>query len=372
MAALRHATHLAPHVARLDVVHLTADLPAGASLSVPLAGAGEHVQVHALGRAEREDESLQILETGTRALLRRHRHDLAHGFYAVPAGATAVLVAALEGIPSVVSVRGNDVERGIYQGVRSGLLLWTLERASRVLCVSRDLQRKVVALARRSDAVFTPNAVDPQVFRPQDADPDLRRALGACEGPIVGFFGELRFKKGMTVLLEALERLTADGPDGLRLLLVGGVRRDEHARYERWKLLAPQAAARVVEVPYERDPSRLRALYNLCDVIAFPSLWDGMPNALLEAMACARPVVATDCGGISDLLVEERTGWLMALDGLDELAPRVRRILDLSPQERIAVGERARAHVTAFHRPEQETQRVLAVYEEVCANVLGR
>lgn len=345
VSALRHARGLAPLVHRLDVVHATADLPPGTVQEAPL----ENGSAFRVGRSARDDESLQLLELVLRGLHHRFRYDVMHGFYAVPAGMVATAAARLLGLPSVVSLRGNDVDRDMYRGGRCGLLDWTLRHATRLLCVSRELQRKVAVLADRDDAVYTPNAVDGEAFQPE--------ALERGDVPCLLFSGEMRFKKGLWPLLQAVERLTE-----VRLVLAGGVRRDDRDDYERWRRRAPQAAARVETIPYERDPARLRGLYNRADLVVLPALWEGMPNAVLEAMACARPVLASACGGVPDVLREGETGYLLAPWDLERLAERIAGILALPVAERIAVGERARAHVLAEHRPDQEIARVLQAY----------
>jgi glycosyltransferase involved in cell wall biosynthesis len=167
----------------------------------------------------------------------------------------------------------------------------------------------------------------------------------------------MRLKKGMQALLSAVE----ETPE-MELLLIGGVRKDERHAFEHWQARSTAAAARVHEVPYERDRGHLRALYNACELMVFPSLWEGMPNGVLEAMACARPVLASAVGGVLDLIEDGKTGWLLPPDRLPELAPRIRELLSRSSAERDAIGQAARAQVMTHHRPQQEVERILEVY----------
>lgn len=331
VSAERHARWLGPAVERFDVLHMTADLPPGASESREEEG----YTVHALGRAAREEDSLALLElAATRA-----GADLIHGFYAVPTGFVAVLAARRLGVPSVVSLRGNDVDRGLFG--RTAMLEWTLRHADRVLAVSRELAARAGGFAGRDDVVFTPNSVDPEAFFPAAPAEDLG------EGPVVLFAGEMRFKKGLVALLEAAPRL----PD-VRFVLAGGVRKDDRAAFDR--LRPPN----VVELPYARSPERLRALYARADLVLLPALFEGMPNAVLEAMACARPVLATAVGGVPDVIRHGETGWLLAPEDLPHLASRIRGALASSEP----VGARAREHALAHFRPEAERDRVLEVY----------
>lgn len=331
VSAERHARWLGPCLERLDVLHLTADLPPGASESEEREG----YTVRALGRAAREEDSLALLELAAV----RCGADLVHGFYAVPTGFVAVLAARRLGVPSVVSLRGNDVDRGLFG--RTAMLQWTLQHADRVLAVSRELAARAAAFAGRDDVVFTPNSVDAERFAPGARAEDLG------EGAVVLFAGEMRFKKGLTPLLEAAPRL----PE-VRFVLAGGVRKDDRGAFLR--LRPPN----VVELPYARDVERLRALYGRADLVVLPALFEGMPNALLEAMACARPVLATAVGGVPDLIRHGETGWLMQPEELPHLASRIRQALASGEP----VGARARQHVLRHFRPEAERDRVLEVY----------
>ncbi|HXE73551.1 MAG TPA: glycosyltransferase, partial [Candidatus Nitrosotenuis sp.] len=111
VAARRNALHAAAWLEHLDVVHLSSDLEPGEARGTNLA---PNVMVHTLGRASREEESLQILEQSLRALLRGGSHDLVHAFFAGPTATAALLAARMAGRPTLVSVRGNDVDRGPY------------------------------------------------------------------------------------------------------------------------------------------------------------------------------------------------------------------------------------------------------------------
>jgi glycosyltransferase involved in cell wall biosynthesis len=98
------------------------------------------------------------------------------------------------------------------------------------------------------------------------------------------------------------------------------------------------------------------------DLFVFPSLWDGLPNALLEAMACARPAVATAVGGISEVIEDGRSGWLVPLQELDRFAQAVDGVLSLPPENRDAVARAARGRVVRDFTPEAERDALLDLY----------
>jgi hypothetical protein len=111
-SAARQVAGLAPRLERLDLLCLSGSLPPG-RVSLQEQGA---LRVHRVGRAPGEDESLQLLAQTAQNLLDAHRHDLVHGFYAVHAGYVAVMAARQAGVRSLVSLRGNDLDRVMFHG----------------------------------------------------------------------------------------------------------------------------------------------------------------------------------------------------------------------------------------------------------------
>src|SRR6185436_17896618 len=120
------------------------------------------------------------------------------------------------------------------------------------------------------------------------------------------------------------------------------------------------AATRLHEVPYTTDPKRLAALYAAMDLLVFPSLWDGMPNAALEAMATGRPIVAAAVGAFPDVVRDGETGFLVPPDRLGSFADEVLRVLDRGTDELARVGAAARARVLADFTVEAERTAILA------------
>ena len=112
--------------------------------------------------------------------------------------------------------------------------------------------------------------------------------------------------------------------------------------------------------PLERMP----ALYNLMDVVALPSKHDGLPNALLEAMACGRPVVGGRAGGLPDALEDGLNGVLVEPGDVMGLADAIEGLL-ADPDRAALMGAAARLTVLEKFTPQQELEKTLAVYREV-------
>jgi len=346
-SAARQVAGLAPRVGRLDLLHLDPSLAPG---RVSLEEQGT-LRIHRVGRAPAEDESLQLLVQTALNLLAAHRHDLVHGFYAVHAGYVAVLAARQAGTRSLVSLRGNDLDRAMFHGPRLPFLLWTLRNAGALAVLSEEMRRKVRAFAGREEGVHRiPNGVDAALFRPDgpaEAFPDAPR-------PWFGFSGELRLKKGLPLLEDLAELLAARGQG--TLFWIGGRRRDAAG--------APPPP-RVREIPYVADPARLAAIYRAMDLMVFPSLWDGMPNALLEAMACGRPVLAAAAGAIPEVLRDGEEGFLLPANRLHEFAVEALRVAALPPEELRRRGAASRERVLRDFTPDAEREALLALYRSL-------
>lgn len=284
--------------------------------------------------------------------------DLVFGHFAGEAGFLAVFHARLAGVRSVVSIRGNDLDRGTLGHDDFARLLWTMEHADRIAAVTREHVRKAKALAGRDDVRWTPNVVDPERFRPVLPEPRVAAELGlAADDETVGFSGELRPRKGMHVLLDALSRLAITRPR-TRLVLLGGVHPEARPAFAA-AVRDRGLSDRIREVPYS-DPATLPARLACCQVLAFPSLADGLPNALLEAMAAGRPCVASAVGGALDVIEDGQSGLLVPPGDAGALARACGSLL-ADPTRARMLGAAARLRIERSFGPAREAMDLRAL-----------
>lgn len=212
------------------------------------------------------------------------------GFGASVAGYYAVTLGAWLGCPSVVLVRGNDLDRDWFHPARSGWLREALARASAIGAVTPQKVDRIRRLYPDKVVEWTPNAVDvarwallPGDLRRREEIRGLLRADGA---KVIGLFGELKAKKRIPWWLEAIRDRGL--LDRIRLLVVGTVDLATAMILE-----DPAIAPRSLRLPFA-GPEELPGLYRACDFVAIPSLFEGMPNVLLEAMACGVAPILSD------------------------------------------------------------------------------
>jgi len=177
---------------------------------------------------------------------------------------------------------------------------------------------------------------------------------------VIGFVGELREKKGMATLLSGYAQVAKSRPASL--LIVGEVREGEDKKaFDEFKITNPQLPITVTgAVPYKDMP----AYYALMDVFVHPSLRDGMPNAVLEAMACGVPVVATPVGGVLDVVRDHENGMLIPVNDANALCQAVETVLtDESLRNKMI--ETARQTIVEHFTPEKELEANLEIYRRL-------
>jgi glycosyltransferase involved in cell wall biosynthesis len=240
-------------------------------------------------------------------------------------------------------------------------LRWTLEQATCISAVTADLARKVAALSGRNDVVGLTNAVDTGVFIPGPAPPALRGQLGIQPDEVVlGFAGELREKKGQQFLLEALRRVRELRP--ACLLVIGEVRPSEMPRLMQWTGPGSLADHRILVTGQLATAAEVNEHLRLLDVYLQPSLWDGMPNALLEAMAAGRLAIGSDAGGIPEIVTDGVNGVIVPRWQLHRLGDVVLELLARTDDERTRMRQFARERVQqdfGFHQERRQLQQIL-------------
>jgi glycosyltransferase involved in cell wall biosynthesis len=362
----RSASRTADAIARLGwdvhVLAWTKTLAPGAIETIqiePASASGNESQtgvtVHRLGLFSNWDFSLQHTTNVLEWLHQQYNFDAAWGHYIYPAGYMAVVFAETAGIPSTVSARGNDIDRLMFPPGDFARLMWTLERATVVSSVSQDLSNKIeMLLGKKVDPVVLANVVDGELFQPAQHDDfelleHLREQLQiAPQESVLGFCGELRHKKGLPFILAALVEVR-ENRDAC-LLVIGEVRPRERAYLSTFAVEHPEAAERIVVTGHLENQSDVVRHLQLCEVVLQPSVWDGLPNSILEAMACAKIVVASDAGGIPEAITHGEDGFIIPKALLNNLGVATLEILDMVPEQRHQVEAAAReAIVTRFN-----------------------
>ncbi len=367
-SAARTTRALAALGIEVRVLAWTRALPAGhveTRLIAPFSATTARIVVSRVGLFANLDSTMQhglgLLESWQRET----PFSAAWGHYLFPAGFLAVLFGKLAGIPATASARGNDIDMLMFPPGDFARLRWTLEQASLVTAVSADLARKARTLASlQRDVLVVPNSVDTDLFHPGPAEPSLRESLGIANDELVlAFSGELRHKKGIGPLLDAFAQVRVARP--ACLLVIGEVRARDHSVLTAFAATHPEARRRVIVTGHLEEPSEVASRLRLADIFVQPSLWEGLPNAVLEAMACERLVIGSDAGGIPEAIEHGVSGFCIARTELARLGEALLEVLALPVEQRAAIGAAARRRVLAAFHTEHESAALRLVVEAI-------
>jgi len=304
---------------------------------------------------------------------KRDPFDVLHAYFLPQAGFVAAYAGKYLNIPSVVSIRGNDIERAAFDPSKFPHVMYALQNASAVTTNASELAKKAKAFVEREVSLI-PNGIDVELFKPMERNEGLAEALlgsnslllnsaqqaARLQNNVIGFVGELREKKGLKTLLSAYAQVYKKQP--AILLIVGEVRAGEDRKiFDEFQASIPDSRIIVTGNISHKD---MPAYYALMDVFVHPSLRDGMPNALLEAMACEKMVIATPVGGVTDVVEDGKNGVLVKVNDADRLAEKILQLLN-QPENNRTLSKAAREAVIHRFTPEKELEANLQVYQRL-------
>ena len=282
-------------------------------------------------------------------------HDIGATLYAAAA-------ARLAGVRHVVHTDHSQIltKRGFLPVYR-----WVFRHGiSHATVVSEHLRRYLLDTFSLPEARVTtiPNGIDVERFAVPLDTSSLHRELGIREGALViGSIGRLMEQKGMEYLLQAFARLSRRGSD-MKLVIVG-----EGELRQDLECLARhlQVSDRVVFTGIRNDIPHLMRLF---DVFVLPSLWEGQPITIVEAMAAGRAIVATDVGGNAEILHHGEFGVLVSPRDENALADAIDALLSDAARAG-GLGKRAASHAER----ELTSASMVRRYEELFAAIaMGR
>jgi len=295
------------------------------------------------------------------SLIRRERPDVVHGFlfWAYVLGTFAARAA---GVGVVISSRRSlgffKEDKPLYQ------LLERLSNAMTTSVVANSEAVRADAIRQEKLApekvVVIHNGVEIAESPAADIIARLRGEL-RLEGaqPVVTVIANFLSYKGHGSFFEAWRRVAAAHPSAVAVLVGDG---PERARWERW--IADEKMSPTVRfVGSRRD---VPAILAVTDIVAHPSLQEGFSNAVLEAMASARPVVATTVGGNPEAIEDGRTGLLVPARDAAALA-RAIMYLAADPERARQIGGAARTRVARCFSPRRMVEDYEDLYERLIA-----
>jgi glycosyltransferase involved in cell wall biosynthesis len=230
-----------------------------------------------------------------RTITRDWRPDLILAYWTHPDGFAARRLALQIHVPFVQIVGGSDV-LVVARGLRRKKIVRMLRAADAVVTIGRNLGAEVAALGVPMNRVATVYRAVPETFSPGDQDLARRNLRLPPAVPVVLWVGRFVRVKGLEILIEAIRQLTRVERD-VRVYLVGAGPEMERVR----RLAGQQGLGEVVRFAGPVPHDQLVQWYRAADLTVLASHSEGVPNVLLESIACGTPFVATRVGSIPEI-----------------------------------------------------------------------
>jgi len=300
-------------------------------------------------------------------LLRRIRNlhranpiDVIHAHAALPCGHAAALLSSRLKIPFVVTIHGLDVFHtgylgGIPAAWRRSVSVDVYRKARTVICISGRVQ-EILKTGTSADTCSTVvhNGVDPNLFSPNPAE------AGQCE-PEILIVGNLLRSKGHELVLRALGNLRPSFPR-LRCRVIG--EGPDRAQFE--ALASDLGIEQQVQFVGRQSRTEVAEAMRRCSVFVLPSRNEGLGCAYLEAMSCDKPVIACCGQGIDEVIEHGENGWLIPVDGLEQLVQGLAVLLG-SSELRARIGIAARQTVLEKLTLSHQAEHLARIYREAIA-----
>ena len=239
-----------------------------------------------------------------------------------------------------------------YEKTRlKGLVRFCLEHADAVFMVTAE-SRRFLQRACRTPVYQVPNPVHPCFF-------EIESRQHACTDIL--YAGYIEREKGIYELLGAVELLRSRGYDG-RVVLAGGEK--SAGSLSRVRRYLAETGLEGVELTGELTPGAIAELCRLSGIFVLPSYGEGQPIALLEAMAAGLPVVATNVGGIPEVVIEGENGLLVPPRSPEKLADSILRLLE-NPELRSQMGDKNRRKMLETHHADRVGEMVVELYRSI-------
>ena len=290
----------------------------------------------------------------TFSLIRKPKPDATLAFFGVPSGAVAFLIKILFRIPYIVSLRGGDVpgfrpyDFSLHHKLIAPFLRLIWKNASSIVANSNGLRDLALKFDSRFEIPIIPNGVDLDLYRTNERDWATPYLLSA---------GRLVYQKGLDLGMRALADLkhlnwqwtiAGDGP-----------------QLDHLKTLAHELGIqdRVIFAGWQSREQIIQQ-YQQANIFLFPSRHEGMPNAVLEAMASGLPVVASRIAGNEELVVDGKTGSLFPSEDVSSLRDVLQKLLiDSSLYQQMGFASRRR--VAEYYSWQNTTRQYVNLLEQV-------
>jgi len=289
-----------------------------------------------------------------RRVVRAYGIDIVNAHWAVPSGFIACL--ACKNVPVITTLRGSDINMFGKRFFFRRLVKYTLRHSAKLTALSKSLENAAIRLGADSKKIeVIPSGVDTEMFKPIDKK-TIRAGLKLENDFHVVFVGNLIPLKRVDMLVRVCARLSRRYPH-VSLVIVG--EGSEHVKLEK---LAHDGNFENVQFTGSIEYDQMPLYMNAADVLVLPSESEGLPDVVQEAMACGIPVIASNVGGLPELITDGVNGFLV--NNEVELEERL-RVLMSNPDLRNKMGANAREFATRYLSIDKAVRQTEELYQAV-------
>ncbi len=219
--------------------------------------------------------------------------------WAYPDSFAGILLSKMLKKPIIVKVHGTDINEYTQYWSRKKIIAFTLNNSDRVISVSKALRDRMIEIGVKPEKIkVLYNGIDGELFKPLNKF-TIRNELKIDKNrKVILFVGNLKPVKGLAYLLEAFTDIIKKERQDIEMIIIG----EGELRKELEEKIKKYGIQNFVYILGTKPHHEITKWMNACDILCLPSLSEGVPNVILEALACGIPVVASNVGGIPEII----------------------------------------------------------------------
>lgn len=296
-----------------------------------------------------------------RKFIKRHHVDIlhCHGYKADIYGYLASLNTKVKVISTLHGWLSGSLLMSLYEHIDYIFYKYFIDR---IITVSLAYQHRIVEMGVSSEKVLTiPNAINQDDFRSSGNPMEFKNKLNIPPAnKVVGIVGRLAREKAHEVFIESCSQIASRMSDVTFLIIGEGYRMNELKNMVTMRGLDQ----RVIFTGYQDN---ITSIYNALDIVVLTSITEGLPVSLLEASAMGKPIVSTDAGGASEIVINEMNGYIVPLNDSDAVTERIITILSNNDLA-LALGANGKKVIQERFTPEIVCEKTVQLYQDL----LGR
>ncbi|MBI9062287.1 MAG: glycosyltransferase family 4 protein [Marinilabiliaceae bacterium] len=296
-------------------------------------------------------------------LLRGENIDLVHA-HGTRALSNVFSAAKQLDLPLIYTVHGwsfHPDQSFVIRQIRERAEQFLTRKADTTICVSKSNETDGINRLKMKHSQVIHNAINLDKFNPDRPLKDIRAEFGIqADDFVLGFIARITGQKDPFTLLRALRKLSKTN-NRVRLLMVGDgdLKKQVIEKVEAWGL-----KHRIIFQPFRND---IPDILNAIDLYCLPSLWEGFPIGILEAMAMRKPVIATPVDGTRELITDKSTGFFVKTGDSEALAVKI-WTLCRQPELREKVADKASHYVRSNFGIKKQVKQIESIYTTALLN----